>query len=662
MTWEDAKQELKRPEVLERFIEQQRTEYRRGRNFRCLHPSHVDNNPSMTFYPDTSRVYCHACQENGDIFDVIAWQYGVTPRSREAIEVAFQHFGVEPNRANSVFHQALTGHSSYSNSSPSDQSNEASEHKKAENFSNFFREAQQHIRETDYLLQRGIGYETAEAIGVGFAQGYVIFPTSPSSYNSRFAHKDAPKGQRFRKAGSGHVFNVGALWQNESPIFVVEGEIDALSIIEAGGQAIALAGTGRTPLLRVLDEQKPRQPVVMALDNDTAGKENSRRLNEELFARSIFFYQADIAWLYDGLKDANDALQNDRQSFTERIEEAAIAATGAREADRIKALEEYQQNSAAAQLKGFFDGINDSINTPPTPTGFELFDGALDGGLYEGLYVIGAITSLGKSTFLLQIADQIAQQGHDVLFFSLEMARYELMAKSISRETLQRASAENINPNNAKTVRGITDGRRWEGYNAIERELLHDATEAYRSYADHIFISEGNGDIGAMQIREAVKRHISITGRKPVVFVDYLQILAPHDPRATDKQNTDRVVIGLKRLSRDFKLPVVAISSFNRENYNLPVGLTAFKESGAVEYSSDVLIGLQYAAVRRSKSTRGSSGSDRDGADFDIATERERNPREIELVILKARNGRTHQGIAFEYYPLFNYYREATDR
>jgi replicative DNA helicase len=76
-------------------------------------------------------------------------------------------------------------------------------------------------------------------------------------------------------------------------------------------------------------------------------------------------------------------------------------------------------------------------------------------------------------------------------------------------------------------------------------------------------------------------------------MIDYLQILKPADPRASDKQNTDWAVSELKRISREHKIPVLAISSLNRENYHMPINLTSFKESGAIEYSSDVLIGLQ---------------------------------------------------------------------
>ena len=41
------------------------------------------------------------------------------------------------------------------------------------------------------------------------------------------------------------------------------------------------------------------------------------------------------------------------------------------------------------------------------------------------------------------------------------------------------------------------------------------------------------------------------------------------------------------------KSPMVVISSFNRENYSVRVSMQAFKEIGAIEYSTDVLIGLQ---------------------------------------------------------------------
>lgn len=76
--------------------------------------------------------------------------------------------------------------------------------------------------------------------------------------------------------------------------------------------------------------------------------------------------------------------------------------------------------------------------------------------------------------------------------------------------------------------------------------------------------------------------------------------------------------------------------------------MEAFKESGAIEYSSDVLFALQFKGAGAGKGK------------FDVKAARDKNPREIELYILKNRNGRTPQNpINFAYYPVFNYFREA---
>ena len=72
--------------------------------------------------------------------------------------------------------------------------------------------------------------------------------------------------------------------------------------------------------------------------------------------------------------------------------------------------------------------------------------------------------------------------------------------------------------------------------------------------------------------------------------------------------------------------------------------MQAFKESGAIEYSSDVLIGLQFSGV-------GTSG-------FNAEEARKKNPREIEMRILKNRNGKTGGKIRLEYYSQFNYFSE----
>jgi replicative DNA helicase len=81
-------------------------------------------------------------------------------------------------------------------------------------------------------------------------------------------------------------------------------------------------------------------------------------------------------------------------------------------------------------------------------------------------------------------------------------------------------------------------------------------------------------------------------------------------------------------------------------SYKDKVTMEAFKESGGIEYSADVLFGLQLEGL-------GNSG-------FDVDDAKSKNPRKIELKILKNRNGSTGTTVYFEYYPKFNYFKQGS--
>ena len=244
-------------------------------------------------------------------------------------------------------------------------------------------------------------------------------------------------------------------------------------------------------------------------------------------------------------------------------------------------------------------------NTPPVPIGYMALDRILEGGLHPGLIVVGAISSLGKTTFCLNIADMLAMAGQDVIFYSLEMSKFELIAKIISRRTALKCLPGG-DMRHAKTNLGISDFKRYEedkaagikGYSPEEKQLIFGCMEEFSlKAAQNLYIREGLQSIGTEQIRQDIQRHEYLTHRRPVVIVDYVQIMKTPDIHMTDKQKTDENVTELKRISRDFNIPIIAISSFNRDNYKEPVSMAAFKESGAIEYTSDVLIGLQYEGM-----------------------------------------------------------------
>ena len=600
---------------------------------------------------------CFSCNAGGDIFDLYGAING-TADHNEQLRGLSELYGVQVASYRSTAQEDFSPE--YQNPAKNERYTHNSIHTsvytqaEAEDYTDFFLQANKAVDQTDYWKKRGLSKETVDRFKLGYVAEWrhpkapkaptsprLIIPTGKGSYLARDTREEVPAEQKpysKSKVGSIQLFNKRALQTATKPIFIVEGELDALSIIEVGGEAVALGTTTKSKaLVELLKAQAPAQALIIALDNDEAGQRASRELTEGLQELNIPCYSFNPCGEY---KDANEALQRDREAFTIAVAEAEHLQDEEEQAKR----EAYLKNSTANYLQSFINGIADSVDTPYIPTGFKKLDSVLDGGLYEGLYIVGAISSLGKTTIITQIADQIARAGTDVLIFSLEMARAEIMAKSISRHTLQSVLATGGDIRNAKTARGITTGKRYIDYSQTERDLINNAIMEYSQYAQNIYISEGVGDIGAEQIRQTAAQHILYTGKTPVVIIDYLQILAPYSERATDKQNTDKAVMELKRISRDYKTPVIGISSFNRANYKEAVTMEAFKESGAIEYSSDILIGLQLKGAGKKE--------------FDANEAKRKDPREIELVILKNRNGRTGDSLSFNFYPLFNYFEE----
>lgn len=620
------------------------------KSFHCLNPEHNDKNPSMSYDKKRNKVHCFSCNADYDTFDLIGIDKNISD-PKEIFKEAYKMYNLEGYQNQARIEQSTHTDMSIQLKPSSEKKIEDKKDKqKGFNFQEYFSNCHARMSETDYLYKRGISAQIIRRFNIGYDptlstnKGYwkaIIIPTGKESYTAR--NTDPESKDRIRNRGTSLPFNPDAL-DEEAPVYIVEGEIDALSILEVGGSAISLGGvSNKKNFLNLLRDRKEMPPLIISLDNDTTGKKETKNLAQELDNLEIGYF---ILNPYGDFKDANDALLANREEFTKSIKNYETQVLDTIEKEKEKKKQEYKQkNSVKSHLQNFIDGIADSVNTPYIPTGFTKLDNLLDGGLYEGLYIIGAISSLGKTTLIMQVADQIAENGNDVLIFSLEMARTELMSKSISRLTLIDVLSNNRDMSNAKTARGITTGTRYEYYSNEEQEVIRNAITAYSQYASNIYIHEGVGNIGIEEIKKATLEHETITGNKPVVIIDYLQTLSPYDMRATEKQNTDIAVMELKRISRDQKIPIIGISSFNRSNYNSVVNMSAFKESGAIEYGSDVLIGLQLKGVGESN--------------FDVDKAKSENPREVELKILKNRNGATGKTVEMKYYPLFNYFIES---
>ena len=640
-------------QYLEQYVERITTPSGNKRNHQYVCPlcgSGTGKNKTGAFSLDPksgcTRWHCFACGEAGDIFDLVG-KVESLPNHGAQIKKVADMFGVSFEQSNALFHSVKGG-----SSSKEKKAAPKAYHAEFMPSPEFFDKATESLNsflkgETKY---RGITLETLDRFKVGFIANWthpnssgtyssprVIVPTSETSYLARDTrrHSEATAKWEKQKVGASVPFNVGRLRDAKTPIFIVEGEFDALSVIDVNGVAIALGSTSNENLfLKQVAKYPPEQPIVLALDNDTSGKQASQKLKVALEAQGVAVMEYPQL---DGVKDPNEGLQKDRDAFSLWVREGERLAQEQQAEAKTDARSEYDKLSAGYSLPSFLGNLN-AIDTEYIPSGFPALDGVLEGGLYAGLYVIGAISSLGKTTYVTQIADQVARNGNSVLFFSIEMDRSEIIAKSLCRESALYLRDTGGEPSEGLTIRQITSRQYRNFYTETQSLLLENAAERYGKYAGNIYIKEGLRGIGVEQIREGVKQHIAVTGARPLVIVDYLQILTPNEEgRYTDKQIIDKAVLELKCISRDFKVPVIAVSSFNRACYNTSVTMEAFKESGAIEYSSDVLLGLQLEGAGNK--------------DFNVDKAKGQSTRKIELVILKNRNGRTGGKIKYQYLP-----------
>lgn len=597
------------------------------RRFRCLNPDHLDRNPSMAYDARRHKVHCFACGADYDLFDLLTLDHSYSSPLEALAEASrlYGHGDVTVSRTAPETPLRATGRGGESRSAARTERGDLT--MTAEQTAAYIASCAEKRGQTSYFSSRSISEATAARFSLGYdgALSCVVLPCD----DGHIVRRSTTEKRYLNEKGVPSPLFQSSLLRGDEPVFLVEGVFDALSAEELGFRACAMNGSGnRTKIAAILRTLAPYAPILLLPDNDRAGDEWASALTDE------------FPWLYrcpplpEG-KDLNELLCADAGEAADFLTRSLT--------DRLAHLPPaYDTLSAGGQMDALDAYIAAQAARPALSTGFPALDRALDGGLYDGFYVLGAISSLGKTAFCMQLADQLAQQGRDVLIFSLEMTAFELMARSVSRETFLADATPRKSL--SKTVRGVLDGKRYPHYPPAEVTHLAEAKQRYGSYAKHLWFREGDHETSLDFIRAEVARHIRETGVRPVVLIDYLQIIAPVDVHFTDKQNLDRIVCSLKKLSREQELTILAISSFNRENYNMEVSMSAFKESGGIDYSADVLIGLQ------------AKGAGKPG--FNIDEAKRADPRELELRILKNRSAAIPQPIPYRYYPAYSCFEE----
>ena len=212
-------------------------------------------------------------------------------------------------------------------------------------------------------------------------------------------------------------------------------------------------------------------------------------------------------------------------------------------------------------------------NIPPgISTGKPMLDELLGGGLRAGLYVVAARPSVGKSSFSADIGMSIAEATQrPVLFLSQEMPEGRVADRCIARTGGIR-------------LRALSDG----SLSDAEWGRLSDAVERFRGMPFLI-------DDEPAQRLATIRRKARAVPKLAALVIDYVQLCG--SDLKTDNRNLqiEELTRGLKALSTEMDIPVIALSQLNRAvegRASKRPGLGDLRDSGAIEQDADVVMFL----------------------------------------------------------------------
>ena len=620
----DEKKIFKLKLYLPLYLQQKGIDIRK--NFSCPDPGHgsPDVHPSCTYYQKDNICYCHKCKKTYDIFDLIGFDENINYMdSVKRCEELFSGPDINYQMAlKNVSRNDINGNQI-----------DRDEIKKREIYIN---ECAAKINTTNYLKDRGLSDKTIRDFKLGYdrSKNSIVIPFIDSASNYFVTRSVLEKKYIKPKGEKCPIFNLRDLYNvDHQPVFITEGQLDCLSFKEIERYSIGLNGLGFNTLLEQIKNNQISVPLIIATDNDKAGNEVFDKLSLELIKLDVpyvrFKYPNDI-------KDPNEFLINQKDKFIESALSAIENALTVKDREKNK----YIETSAGNYLNLFRKRIKSPLYKPISLC-FEDLNYMLGGGLIGSSTVyIGASPSVGKTTFVMQLVENVAKKhNRDVLYFSLEMSKDQLISKSISRITYEISKDNKYASSNIDILKGYD----YYLYDSKKINLIEKGFEIYKQYGDHIYIID-DCEPNIKNIIDRANEHIRITKSVPIIVIDYLQLLnnGKDDMQSIIKET----VYALKQYSIKNDTIGIAITAFNRASAGKASSLESGRDSSNIEYGADYYFSLNFTDIEDHKE------------DVDLDELKAQDTRYITLKILKNRLGITGTKLEYEYIPRFNYFKE----
>ena len=231
---------------------------------------------------------------------------------------------------------------------------------------------------------------------------------------------------------------------------------------------------------------------------------------------------------------------------------------------RKTVMEEITRIEAASKTKGAITGV---------PSGFFDLDRCTQGFQNSDLIIVAARPAMGKTAFVLNIADYVSiYEKKKVAFFSLEMPRGQLVRRMMA-------------------LRGNIEAGKLRSGELSEMDWGK-LIEASGSIGNANMVIDDTGNIPLNELKRKCRK-IAAEGDLAIVIIDYLQLITVEGKSESRQNEISTISRNLKGLAKELNVPVIALSQLSRKIEERPDKrpiMSDLRESGAIEQDADIVM------------------------------------------------------------------------
>ena len=288
-------------------------------------------------------------------------------------------------------------------------------------------------------------------------------------------------------------------------------------------------GTTAETLYRKILEMSKKRKIIKLLQDSISEVEEVEDI--DIFGEKI-------------IKDINKIKSRDEKerTFVEQV---------------VEAVETIEKNTLSKTDYSLYTGIMDLDN--------------ITCGLHnEELTIIGARPGVGKTTFALQIAENIASKGVETAIVSLEMSEYQIIQKLIAKRTRINSYKMRMGTLETKDLGEV--GKAGAEVSTLPIHLITNAR--------------------TLQQIENIARKLKNKSKLGLLIIDYIQLIKNQGKFNSREQEVADITRTLKLLSLELKIPIIGLCQLNRNATKSEPTLADLRESGAIEQDADNVIFL----------------------------------------------------------------------